>query len=728
MFLLAVAFLALGSCHRDEESGLRVSGFEDFIPRYNSYIKNWLEEEKAENTAAVQEAERKMLTTEGEESEAIERHLINLKREQEKLDFRLGLGDYFRFGTPEEIPAGLVWENGADKEEIGDPRAKKGGVFRTSIPSFPPTLRPFGDNSNNSFRSAIYDDIDMPLVTLHPKSMEMIPGLAKEWAVSEDGRTVYFRLDETATYSNGKPVRARDFLFGSYIRISDDIVNSYAKQYYRENLAAMVVYDELTLSVSIPEAEIYAPAKAGGFSPSEPDFYNDYGPDFVERYQWKFPPTTGAYEVKEEDIVKGVSVTQTRVKNWWAKDKKYYKYRFNPDKIVHIVVRDESKSFELFRAGELDTFYITRPEYWYEKSEIDPVFRGYIERYTFYNQYPALPRGLYLNVSKPLLDEKEIRIGIQHAMNWQKIIDVIYRGDYTRLDAFNQGYLLFSDPTIKARQFSISKARTAFRNAGFTQTDRNGILQRPNGTKLSISLTYPAIPIYERMLAILREEAKACGLDLRLDSLEPTVEYKKVMQKQHEMTFAAWVITPPVPDFYQFLHSSNARDERGNLKTQTNNLFVWGREDTDVLSEKVRAARTEEELRDAAFKLQHIMHDEAIFVPAYTVDFVRLGCWRWVRWPDCEETRFAPPVVYEPLEASVHWIDEEIQQETMDAKRSGKTFPEVNKIVDDYRYPSELIEAAEEGDSEDGASSGQPVPESDEQGTPGETIQEEVEQ
>lgn len=684
---LTAMLVTLTGCHRDEVKSARASGFDDFIPQYNRYIKGWLGEQLEANQKRVREVEKEMLILEGEEREAAEKRLINFKREEEKLKFRLGRGDFFRFGKPEQIPADLVWEDGMDHEEIGDPRATKGGTFRVDMRSFPPTLRPFGDNSNNGFRSSLYDDIDMPLVGLHPKTMEMIPGLADQWAVSDDGRTVYFKINEKATYSDGVPVLARDFLFGSYIRISDDVVNPYAKQYYRENIAGLVAYDDRTLSISLPEAQIYAPATVGGLSPSPPHFYSEYGPDFTERYQWKFPPTTGAYEVKDEDVIKGVSVTQTRVKNWWAKEKKYYRYRFNPDLIVHVVVRDESKAFELFRAGELDTFNVTRPEFWYEKSEMEPVFKGYIERYTFYNQWPALPRGLFMNVSKPLLDEREIRVGIQHSMNWQKVIDVIFRGDFQRLDAFNQGYLLFSDPTIKARPYSISAARTAFRKAGFTQTDRDGILRRRDGTKLSISVTYPAIPILDRMFAILREEAKNCGFDLRLDSLEPTVSYKKEMQKQHELAFGAWVITPPTPDFYQFLHSSNARDERGNLKPQTNNLFAWGRADTDMLSEIVRFALTEEELREAAFKLQQIMHDEAIFVPAYTTDFVRVASWRWVRWPDSEETRFSPPIVYEPLKAFVHWIDEDMKEETIDAKRSGKTFPEVNRIFDDYRYP-----------------------------------------
>jgi microcin C transport system substrate-binding protein len=270
-------------------------------------------------------------------------------------------------------------------------------------------------------------------------------------------------------------------------------------------------------------------------------------------------------------------------------------------------------------------------------------------------------------------------------VNWRKVIDVIFRGDYQRLDSFNQGYLLFSDPTIKARPFSIKAAREAFGRAGFTQTDRNGILQREDGTKLSISLSYPANPMLERMLTILREEAKACGFDLRLDSNEMTVDYIKVMQKQHEMAFTAWVITPPTPDYYQYLHSSNARDERGNLKTQTNNVFAWARDDTDLLCEKARNARTEEELSDATYKLQRIVHDEAIFVPGYTVDFVRMGSWRWLRWPDSEQTRFCTPVVYEPLEAHVHWIDKDMKKETIEAKRNGRKFPEVNRVFDDYR-------------------------------------------
>ncbi len=685
--LTTLGFLSLFAtgCRRETVETSRKLEFDAFVPIYNKYIADWLHVQQAATEKEVARVTGELATAQGEAKSTLEIKAAALQLDQEKWQFRLGLGDYFKMGKPADVPATLVWQNGMDQPEIGDPAAKKGGVFRRYIETFPPTIRPTGDNANNSFRGDLYDYIDMPLVAFHPLTMELIPGIAKEWATSEDGRTIYFHIDPEARYSDGEPVRARDYLVSVYIHVSDNIVNPYSKQYYREDLAQFAEYDDRTLSISLPQAKLYAPALAGGATPAPPHFYAEYGPDYSKRYQWRFPPTTGAYELLPQDIVKGVSITQTRVKNWWAKDRKYYKYRFNPDKLVHTVVRDPSKAFELFRAGELDTFLLTEPQLWYEKSEVEPVFNGYIDRVTFYKRYPKVPRGLYLNVSKPPLNDRNVRIGIAFAMNWQKVIDVLFRGDCQRLNSFQEGYKIFSDPSIKARPFSNESARAAFREAGYTQEGSDGILTKPDGTRLSLSVTYPQIPLYDRIFTILREEAKSCGFELRLDGSEATVSYKKEMQKQHEIAFGSWLITPPTPDFYEFLHSSTALDEKGNPKPQTNNTFVWHRADTDVLCEKVRNARTADELRDAAWKLQKIIHDESIFVPGYAVDFSRVGSWRWVKWPDCETTRFCPPVVYDPHEAFVFWVDDEVKAETQAARRAGKIFPESTRIVADYR-------------------------------------------
>ncbi|MCX6875538.1 MAG: ABC transporter substrate-binding protein [Verrucomicrobia bacterium] len=685
--LLAAVLLALGSgaCRRETPPPARQLQFDAFVPIYNRFIRDWLLKQQAAATAEAAAIQTKLAAAQGDAKAILEAQAEAARRELEKYAFRLSLGDYFKFATPADLPADLGWETGMDEPEIGDPRASKGGTLRRFILTFPSTIRPFGDNSNNSFRGELYDYITLSLVGMHPETLKPIPGVASAWAVAPDGRTTYFRLNPAATYSDGVPVKARDFLISVYVRASDNVFDPYYKQYYREELAQFTVYDDHTLAITLPERKMIAALIAGGNTPSPPHFYADYGPDYSERYQWRFPPTTGAYEVFPKDIVKGVSITQTRVRNWWARDLKYYRYRFNPDHLVNTVVRDEAKAFELFRAGELDTFYMTLPAHWYEKSEMPPVYAGHIERTTFYKRYPKIPRGFYLNVRRPPLDDRNVRLGIHFASNWQKVINVIFRGDNQRLNAYNEGYPVFSDPSLKARPYSIDRARAAFRAAGYTVEGADGILNKPDGTRLSTAVTYQSEPVFDRIFAILREDAKACGLDLRLDGLESTVAYQKEMQKQYDISFSGWDAPPPVPDFHQALHSANAFDAKGNVKTQTNNLFNWARPDTDRLCDIVRLGRTEEEIREASWQLQHIIHDEGIFVPSYTADFIRLGSWRWICWPDCETTRFSPPMVYDPHEVHVLWIDEDRRLETLAAINTGKSFGEVNRVADAYR-------------------------------------------
>jgi oligopeptide transport system substrate-binding protein len=56
------------------------------------------------------------------------------------------------------------------------------------------------------------------LTTVDPKTLEILPGVAKSWTISEDGLVYTFHLDSKALWSNGDPVTADDFAF-SYERI-----------------------------------------------------------------------------------------------------------------------------------------------------------------------------------------------------------------------------------------------------------------------------------------------------------------------------------------------------------------------------------------------------------------------------------------------------------------------------------------------------------------------------
>lgn len=679
-------FLSITACKTNSEQAQLGLNSEAFYERYNKKIVEWLGEQKAEAAKEISEKETALAeATDPEERKRIESSLSELQRQLERTEFRQGLGDFFAIKDPAEIPEDLAWEDGLAAPEIGDPAAIKGGVFRYFWLAFPPTVRQFGANSNNGARGDIYDLLDVYLVHLHPVTQEIIPGIAQEWAISEDGRSVFFRIHPDAKFNDGHPIEAEDFLTWARLRLADQVDSIFFKQVIREQFAQLATYGSDVIAVTLPEAKPLMAYECGSIAPGATHFYEDFGPDFEERFQWLVPPTTSAYRLEPDDLVKGESLTLTRVDDWWLRDRKYFRYRYNADKLVYRVVRTPTKAWELFRAGELDYFGITLPEYYYQRSEMPAVFDGYVERTTWYNQYPRIPWGLYFNTAEAPLDDKLVRRGLAYATNWEKVIDVIFRGDFTRLDGFTSGYGEITNPEVKARPFSIDKARKTFAEAGYTQEDKDGILINEKGERLEISLTFTASPERSKIMVILKEEARKAGVNLILDGREGTASYKKVISKEHQAYFSAWQFTPPTPAYYEYFHSRNAFDEKGNRKRQTNNVFSYADDEMDKLTEAYRNARTMEELREVAHRIQAIVAEEDLFVPGYTNEFSRIATWRWVRWPDTPETRFSPPLAYAPIESYCYWIDGEIKKETLAAKRSGKKFPEVERVVEDYR-------------------------------------------
>ena len=399
--LFLIPFFLL-SCQPEDEVYVAGLGFDEYVPVYNKYIDTWvqgqIDKAKEELAAAVPDSPA----------------AVDGKKKVERFERRKALGDYFSFRTPAELPADLVWNDGLQEPEDSDPAAKKGGVFRYYVASFPPTLRPFGAASNSGMRGELYDDVQVGLVGLNRLNSSVIPGVAKAWAPGPDKRTWYFKLHEDSEYSDGVKVKARDFAVSIYLRISDYGNSPFYKQYLREEVAQITIFDDYTLSFTFPEAktELGLYNAIGDFSPSPPHFYEEFGPDYEERYNWKPQPTTGPYFVRDEDIDKGVSITLTRKKDWWGNDKKFYRYRYNPDKIVWRVIRDVNKSFELFRAGQLDFALVSGPQSWYEKTEIPKVYDGYIERHWWYNDFPRPQFGIEMNLSRDKLKDLNVRLGL----------------------------------------------------------------------------------------------------------------------------------------------------------------------------------------------------------------------------------------------------------------------------------------------------------------------------
>ena len=623
----------------------------------------------------------------------VQDQLENGEVTQEEIDQRAAAGEFpnfFQFKSLEDLPADLAWEDGSDLPEIGSPKATKGGTSYGTIQDFPRTLRTIGPDSNGSFRTFLLDDVAVLIAHRHPNIDEIGPngfryiaGLAKEWAIDKASQTVYIRIDPKARWSDGEPITSDDFLFKFFFMHSSYIKAPWYNNFYNRFFSGITKYDDLTFSVRVSVDKPNFATYVLEDIPIPEHFYGELGDDFPERYQWRFAPTTAAYTLKDEDIRKGESVTFTRLEDWWAKDKRNFRYRYNYDKRHIRVVRDVAKSFEMFKKGELDAASLTLAEYWYDKlPDDDPlVEKGLVQKAVFYNQRPRPPYAMWINRDKPLLNERNIRLGIQYASNWQLVIDKYFRGDYQRLNHTAIGYGPFTHPGIKAREFSVDKALEYFAKAGFKERGPDGILVNDAGAKLSVSLTTGYTTLKDA-LTIIKEEAAKAGLEFRLQIMDNTAGFKLALEKQHEIHFMAWGYGAEMyPRYWETFHSVNAYNPDGSIKTQTNNLNSMNIPELDDLIDAYRASTDSNEMIKMAHNMEEMIHNDASVVPAFQIPFYRIGYWRWRQYPD----DFNLMISESSSEFALSWMDVEEKRRTLRALRSDETFEKSINVYDQYK-------------------------------------------
>ena len=582
---------------------------------------------------------------------------------------------------PDKLPDHLVWVTNDDDPEFAAAEAKRGGTFRTFMMSFPLTLRRVGPDSNGGFAGYLrYNQLSM--VAWHPVTRRPIPSLASHWAFDPDGKTVYYRIDDAARWSDGVPVTAHDFEFTLAFMRSKFIVAPFYTDYYTTQIVDIKAYGDRIVGVE-------------GATPKPPDdLLYEYGPgvvpahfhklddDWVAVYNWKIEPNTGPYQISE--VRKGKYIELKRDPKWWANDRKYYRHRFNPDKIRITVIRDLNIAFEHFLRGDLDTFGLVLPQFWHDKAKGPQFDDGYIARYWFYNQLPQPAAGMFLNEDDPILKDRNVRIGLAYALNFDRVIRTVLRGDYARMQTFNEGFGEYDNTSIHAREFDLDKARRYFDAAGWRERGPDGILVK-DGQRLSLRVTYGAAPHTDR-LVVLREEAKKAGVELELSLQDGAAAFKQMQEKKHQIAWMTWASQGLSPEYWQFFHSVNAH------VPQTNNLMNHDDPAMDALIDRYRASTKTSERVELAHQLEQMIYDSGCVIPSFEVPYTREAAWAWVKLPKGLGTQ-TTDTLFDPLELSggvyssggLFWIDVEEKQRVRAAMADGVKLPPIFVKDETYR-------------------------------------------
>ncbi len=572
----------------------------------------------------------------------------------------------------QKLPEDIQWLTNDSDPVYASSDAIKGGMLNTAILSFPMTFRTVGPDSNGSFRSAILDN-DLSLINIHPNTLNIIPELATHWAFGKDKKSMYFKLNPNARWSDGKPVTGPDYAFTLEFMRSPHIVAPWYNDYFTQEIDSVIVFDDYTIAVVGTKAEPDLHLKLG-INPTPQHFYGTLGPDFVARYNWKVVPNTGSYQI--DDFQTGKHIRFKRKKDWWAQDLKYFKNRFNVDRVHYTVIRDFNMLWEHFKKGKIDVFGLTIPKYWHDKTQI-PIFeKGYAQRIWFFNDTQQSAMGLWLNQDRDIFKDTNVRYAFSHAMNIEKVIDQVLRGDYFRLEQAFMGYGPYTNDTIRARRFDLEKVDHCMKASGWRRGP-DGIWEK-EGKRFSVEVTY-GFEEHTPRLVILKEEAKKAGIELLLQQSDPTAAFKKFLEKNFDVAWMGWS-TSLRPQYWEHFHSINAH------KPQTNNITNTDDPEMDKLIDAYRNSLDEKERIRLSLEIQQKIHDIGMFVPTFMVPYIREACWRWWRLPDPPGTRHSGSL-FDPFNSAtggMFWYDKKLHDETLDAMKSDRAFEPVTRIDQTY--------------------------------------------
>jgi microcin C transport system substrate-binding protein len=514
--------------------------------------------------------------------------------------------------------------------------------------------------------------------------------MATHWSVQDDQRTIFFRLDRDARWSDGTPVTAHDYVFTWQMWRSEHIVDPFYTIQAERDYESVDRIDDYTLRI-VGTRPSWRPLHdyAAYFWPT-PSHATTLNDTWVQRTNNQPQIAPGPYVVS--DTTRGQSVTFERVPNWWGDGKRYFGGMYNFDRI-HLRVIAPERVLDHFRLGELDVVEENTARTWNEQYTFPAVRNGWVRRARVFVDWPSGVYGLHMNLEAPIFQNKDFRKAMQHLFNFERLNRNLMFNEYFRQVSFFEGSE-YANPDIEPYGFDPAKAREYLEQAGyrrpddirssglvdslqqalrgliFTRSDTDDVLVNERGELASFSVIYGSKGL-ERHLTVMQQEFRRAGIDMRLRLLEPGTAFERGLERKYEMT-----VTGRTTDFYpdprQYLHSE--------FKATTNNNNIWGFADpeVDALIQIYEDNLDFEARRRAMRRIDEIVHDEAFYVPFWSAPYIRLAYWDYVQFPEF----YLPRRTEQLIDYMVYWIDPERRAALEDAMRTGTPLsidPELDK-------------------------------------------------
>ncbi len=479
--------------------------------------------------------------------------------------------------------------------------AKYGGTLRMGYIADANYLHPIARISavDNMINSWLHDS----LVVIGPDG-GVEPRLAREWDISDDGKTITFHLREGVTWHDDTPFTADDVIFTVHT-----ILNPAIRSTIRPQFAALAGFDALT----DPED----PAAPGDLDVAPVEKLDELTVQFNLSYPYApFIPMALSYglvprHLLEEDIAAGKDLSETDYALdpvglgpfkfvEWRRDERIIFERFEDyhggkpylDELVYEIIPDRTVISSSLEAGDIDFLWEAMPAAWDQLKSLDHIDYNIGEGLGF--------SGVFINTEQPNLGNTTVRQALRYALDMETIIKEFLGEGMTMATGPIPPSLWAYNPDIEPYDFDPERAEELFAEAGWTR-DGNGPMQKDGETFSLLIETFDFARERQQACVAAQDHWSKLGLDIETQWVETTVLLDRYNQGDYE---AAWVNTTGFIDPAGTL----SRFESANI--DAGNTTRFKNAELDGILEEAAALIKQEERKPLYQEALSILHEE----------------------------------------------------------------------------------------------------------------------
>jgi peptide/nickel transport system substrate-binding protein len=425
----------------------------------------------------------------------------------------------------------------------------------------------------------------------YDKDINLVPYAAESYEVLDGGKRLRFKLREDIHWTDGVQLTADDVEFTYRLTIDPKTPTAYAGNF------KLVKEFRKTgkFSFEVTYEQPFAKALVSWATNILPKHVLE-GENLLDTKYSRQPVGAGPYMLKEwtagSQIVLEANPT-------FFEGKPYI------DRLVYRVIPDMGTQFLELKAGNLDTMGLDSLQYLYQTS--GPGWDGSFRKFSFLSFGYTF---LGFNFKHPFFQDVRVRRAIDYAIDRRELIKgVLYGLGEAANGPYKPGTWQY-DENVRPRPFDPDKARELLAEAGWTDSDGDGWLDK-DGKRFAFSIiTNQGNSLRIKTGVILQQRLKDVGIQVSLRTVEWAAFIKEFVDKgRFDAIILGWNILQD-PDIYNVWHSSMAVD--GGL-----NFTRYINPELDGLLERGRHLVRQEERKPLYDRVQEILHDDVPYCFLY---------------------------------------------------------------------------------------------------------------